>query len=83
MKEVLIELLKPERRKSEKMSVLSLIIFVGMSASWLTFVESKLKIYFKISSLSTCEKQKREHNFLLHTSPILSMLGWLRYLQGI
>ena len=31
--EVLIELLKPERRKSEKTSALSLIIFVGMSVS--------------------------------------------------
>ena len=77
--EVVIELLKPERRKSEKISVLSLIIFVGMHVSWLAFVESKLKISFKISSLSTCEKEKREHCFLLHTSPILSMLGWLQY----
>ena len=42
---VVIELLKPERRKSEKVSVLSLIIFVGMSVSWLTFAESKLKIF--------------------------------------
>ena len=74
--EVVIELLKPERRKSGKISALPLIIFVGMSLSWITFVESKLKISFKISSLSTCEKEKREHCFLLHTSPILIMLGW-------
>ena len=74
--EVMIELLNPDRRKSEKISALFLIIFVGMSVSWLAFVESKLKISFKISSLSTCEKEKREHCFLLHTSPILSMLGW-------
>ena len=77
--EVVIELLKSERRKSEKISALSLMIFVGMSVSWLTFVDSKLKISFKISSLSTCEKEKREQCFLLHASPILSMLGWLRY----
>ena len=70
--EVVIELSKPERRKSEKTSALSLIILVGMSVSWLTFVESKLKIHFKISSLSTYENEKREHCFLLHTSPILS-----------
>ena len=43
--EVLIELLKPERKKSEKTSALSLIIFVGMSVSWLTFVESKFKFF--------------------------------------
>ena len=73
--EVKIELLKPERRKSEKISALSLITFVGMSVYWLTFVESKLKI----SSSSACQKEKKEHFFLLHTSPILSMLGWLRY----
>ena len=78
---VVIELLKPERRKSEKISALSLIIFVGMSVSWLTFVESKLKISFKISSLSTCEKEKREHYFVLHTSPISSILGWSRYFR--
>ena len=53
--EVVIELLKPKRRKSEKISALSLIILMGMSVSWLTFVESKLKTSFKISSLSTCE----------------------------
>ena len=69
--EAVIELLKPERRKSEKISALSLIIFVGISVSSLTFVESELKI----SSLSTCEKKKRKHCFLLHGSPILSMLG--------
>ena len=80
---VVIELLKPERRKSEKISALSLIIFVGMSVSWLTFVESKLKISFKISSLSTCEKEKREHCFLLHTSPILVCLGDYNILQRI
>ena len=77
--EVLIELLKPERKKSEKISQLSLTIFVGMSVSWLTLAESKLKISFEISSLSTCEKEKREHCFLLHTFPILRMLGWLQY----
>ena len=77
--EVVIELLKPERRNSEKISPLSLIIFVAMSVSWLAFAESKLKISFKIWSLSTCEKEKREHCFLLYTSPILSMLWWLRY----
>ena len=77
--EVVIELLKSERRKSEKISALFLIVFAGMSASWLTFVKSKLKISFKISSLSTCEEEIREHCFLLHTSSILSMLGWLRY----
>ena len=75
----MIELLKPERRKSEKISASSLIIFVGMSVSWLTFGESKPKISFKFSALSKCEKEKKEHCFLLHTSPILSMLGWLRY----
>ena len=73
--EVVIELLKPERRKSENISALSLTLFVGMSVSWLVFVESKLKLSFKICFLSTCEKEKREHYFLLHTSPILSMLG--------
>ena len=78
--EVMIELLKPKRKKSEKLSALTLRIFVGMYVSWLTFDESKLKIYFKMSSLSTCEKEKREYCFLLHTSPILSMLRWLRYL---
>ena len=31
--EVVIESLKPDRRKTEKMSALSLIIFVGMSVS--------------------------------------------------
>ena len=31
--EVVIELLKPERRKSGKISALPLIIFVGMSLS--------------------------------------------------
>ena len=31
--EILIELLKPERRKSEEISALSLIIFLGMSVS--------------------------------------------------
>ena len=76
--EVAIELLKPDRRKSEKISALSLTTFVGMLVSWLTFVESKLKISFKIWSLSICEKEK-EHCFLLHTSPILNILGWLRY----
>ena len=79
--EVVMELLKHERRKSEKISALSLIIFVRMSLSWLTFVESKLKISFKISSLSTCEKEKREHYFVLHTSPISSILGWSRYFR--
>ena len=44
--EVVIELLKPERKKSEKISALSLILFVGMSVARLTFVESKLKISF-------------------------------------
>ena len=77
--EVAIELLKPERRKSDKISALSLTVFVEMCVSWLTFMESKLKISIKISSLSTCEKEKREYYFLLHTSPILSMLGWSRY----
>ena len=77
--EVVIELLKSERRKFEKISALFLIIFLGMHVSWLAFVESKLKISFKISSLSTCKKEKREHCLLLHTSPILSMLGWLQY----
>ena len=72
--EVVIKLLKPERRKSGKISALSLIIFVGMSVSRLTFVESKLKIHFKIFSLSTCKKEKTEHCFLLHIPPILSML---------
>ena len=43
--EVVIESLKPDRRKTEKMSALSLIIFVGMSVSWLTFVESKFKFF--------------------------------------
>ena len=81
--DVVIELLKPERRKSEKISVLSLIIFVGMHVSWLAFVESKLKISFKISSLSTCEKEKREHCFLLHTSPIWVCLGDYDILQII
>ena len=61
--EVVIELLKPDRRKSEKKSALFLIIFVGMSVSWLALVESKLKISFTISSLSTCEKEKREDCF--------------------
>ena len=56
---VVIELLKPERRKSEKISALSLITFVGMSISWLTFAESKVKISFKISALSKCEKEKK------------------------
>ena len=37
-------------------SALSLIIFAGMSVSWLAFAESKLKI----CSLSTCEKEKKE-----------------------
>ena len=76
---VVIESLKPERRKSENISALSLILFVGMSVSWLVFVESKFKIYFKICFLPTCEKEKREHCFLLHTSPILSMFRWLQY----
>ena len=44
--EVAVELLKPERKKSEKISALSLILFVGMSVARLTFVESKLKISF-------------------------------------
>ena len=77
--EVVIELLKRERRKSEKISALSLIIFLGISVSWLTFADCKIKISFKISSLSTFEKEEREHCFLLHNSPILSMLGWLRH----
>ena len=81
--EVLIELLKPERKKSEKISQLSLTIFVGMSVSWLTLAESKLKISFEISSLSTCEKEKREHCFLLHTSPIWVCLGDYDILQII
>ena len=73
--EVVTELLKPESRKSEKISALSLITFEEMSVSWLAFAESTLKSPFKICSLSTCEKEKREHCFLLHTSPILSMIG--------
>ena len=73
--EAVTELLKPERRKSEKISALSLIIFVGMPVSWLIFAESILKISFKIWSLSACEKERREHCFLLHTSLIFSMLG--------
>ena len=44
--EVAIELLKPEWKKSEKISALPLILFVGMSVGRLTFVESKLKISF-------------------------------------
>ena len=48
--EVVIELLKPERRKSEKISALSSIVFVGMSVSWLTFVKSKLKFLLKFLS---------------------------------
>ena len=72
---VVIESLKPERRKSENISTLSLILFVGMSVSCLVFVESKFKISFKICFLSTCRKEKRERCFLLHTSPNLSMLG--------
>ena len=56
--DVVIELLKPERRKSEKISVLSLIIFVGMSVSWLTFVESKLKIYFKFLPYLHAKRKK-------------------------
>ena len=48
-----------------------------MSVPWLAFAESKFKIYFRICSLSTCKKEKKEHCFLFHTSPILSMLGWL------
>ena len=41
--ETVIELLKPERRKSENIFILSLIIFVAMSVFWLAFAESKLK----------------------------------------
>ena len=44
--EVVIELWKPERRKSEKISALSLIIFVRMSVCWLAFAESELKNFF-------------------------------------
>ena len=44
--EVVIELLKPDRWKSEKISALFLITFVGMSVFWLAFVESTLKISF-------------------------------------
>ena len=78
--DVVIELLKLESRKSEKILALFLIIFARMSVSWLVFIESKLKISCKIFSLSPCKKEKREYCFLLHTSPILSMLRWLRYL---
>ena len=69
--EILTELLKPERRKPEEISALTLIIFLGMSVSWLAFDKSKL-IYMR-------KGRKREYCFLLHTSHILSMLGWLRY----
>ena len=48
--------------------------FWGMSVSWLAFAESKLKFLKKICSLSKCGKEEREPCFLLHTSPILSMI---------
>ena len=57
--ELVIKLLKPERRKSEKISALYLIIFMEMFVSCLALAESKLKISFKIFSLSKCEKEKK------------------------
>ena len=71
--EVVIELLKSEK-KSETISALSLIIFVGMSLSWLAFAESKLNFCPYLHA-----KRNKEHCSQLDTSPILSMLGWLWY----
>ena len=51
-----------------------------MSQSRLAFVGSKFKMYFNICSLSSYEKEKRD--CLLHTSPILSVLGECYTLQS-
>ena len=48
-----------------------------MSVSWLAFAESEFKISLKTCFLYTCKKRKMR--ILLHTSPIVSMLGPLLY----
>ena len=62
--EVAKKLLKPERRKSEEISALSLTIFVGMSVLDLLLSNLNLKFLLKFVPYLHAKWKKREHCFL-------------------
>ena len=70
-------------KKPENISAFFLSIFVGISVSWHALVLSKLKIYFNISFQVTSENENKGCLFdlFLHTSPIVSMIGWFLYFK--
>ena len=78
------EVLKLWRIKSEKTTVIYLMVFVGMSVSWLALDESKLKISFNFCSLYLhVTRKKRDSCSLWYIFPILSMLVLFLFLQWI
>ena len=55
------------------MSILSLIIFVGISVSRHALAVSSFKIYLRVSSPFIFEKENDSLDWLLHTSPIANI----------
>ena len=73
--------IKARVEKSAKLSAFSWRVFVETSVSCHAFDVSKFRIFFNISSLSIPVNRKGLSDFSLHTSPIVSMLGWSLYFK--